>query len=194
MWLRKRLTTYIFIVAIFLPLRVESKVYNTCSTIVALLSPWRWHHHYIITFSYVASQLTFQSYRSRAMSNLGFFSLAAASIPSPRGPQPDTTTTSSNSSPPSSTACMEQASGSMKAAFHAGIDWGTWMGWGERTRDKILSGIWVCHCPRKLETCLELAMDKDQTLPHYLWLNPTKTLPFPHCCQNKKAVLCAVLH
>ena len=40
--------------------------------------------------------ITFQSYKSSAISLTGLFCFAAATIPSPRGPQPDTTTTSLN--------------------------------------------------------------------------------------------------
>ena len=73
-----------------------------------------------------SSLLTFQSKRSRATSSLGLLSRAVATMPSPRGPQPDTTTVSLNWMEPSSTAWMEQARGSMKAACHAGMDCGTY--------------------------------------------------------------------
>lgn len=69
---------------------------------------------------------TFQSNRSRAISSLGFLSLAAATIPSPRGPHPLTTTTSSNCTSPRSTAWMEHASGSINTPFQGGMDLGTW--------------------------------------------------------------------
>ena len=75
---------------------------------------------------------TFQSNRSRAISSLGFLSLAAATIPSPRGPHPLTTTTSSNCTSPRSTAWMEHASGSINTPFQGGMDLGTW---GERERE-----------------------------------------------------------
>ena len=65
---------------------------------------------------------TFQSNKSKAISSLGLLSLAAATIPSPKGPHPDTTTTSLNCMLPSSTAWIEQANGSMKAAFHGRMD------------------------------------------------------------------------
>ena len=55
----------------------------------------------------------------------GLLSLAAATMPSPRGPQPATTTVSLNPTDPSSTACTEQARGSMKAACQAGMLLGT---------------------------------------------------------------------
>ena len=59
------------------------------------------------------------------MSFFGFFSLAVAIMPSPRGPHPLITTTSSNWMLPSSVAWTAQARGSMYAACHAGMFLGT---------------------------------------------------------------------
>ena len=77
----------------------------------------------------------------------GFLSLAAATMPSPRGPQPATTTVSLNCTDPSSTACTEHASGSMKAACHAGILRGTWEHIQQTQRDnKTLMMNLVVKC------------------------------------------------
>ena len=71
------------------------------------------------------TQLAFQSNRSSAISSFGFFSLAAVTIPRPRGPHPEMTTVSENWMSPSSMAWIEQARGSTNTAFHAGMDLGT---------------------------------------------------------------------
>ena len=71
---------------------------------------------------YIVHIITFQSNRSRPINSLGFLSLAAATIPSPKGPHPDITTTWLNCMLPSSTAWIEQDSGSAKTAFQAGIN------------------------------------------------------------------------
>ena len=68
---------------------------------------------------------TFQLKRSNAINILGDLSLAAATIPIPRAPQPEITTTSLHCISAKLTACTEQAKGSIKAPFQGGILLGT---------------------------------------------------------------------
>lgn len=70
--------------------------------------------------------ITFQSIKSKPIKHLGLFNLAAAIIPRPIGPHPDTTTVSSGWIMAKFTACIEQASGSMNVPFHGGMDLGTY--------------------------------------------------------------------